>query len=66
LTLAYFQAPDGTDAPEELISAVARYRNWPIGEIEVDSVEMSLLALHSEYPEAKILARIPLGRAFGL
>ena len=66
LTLAYFQAPDGTDAPEELISAVARYRNWPIGEIEVDSVEMTLLALHSEYPEAKILARIPLGRAFGL
>ena len=66
LTIAYFQAPDGTDAPEELISAVARYRNWPIGEIEVDSVEMTLLALHSEYPEAKILARIPLGRAFGL
>src|ERR671920_1925501 len=33
LTIAYFQSPDGTDVPEELISAVARYRNWSIGEI---------------------------------
>jgi RNA 2',3'-cyclic 3'-phosphodiesterase len=60
LTLAYFQAPDGTDAPEELVSAIARYRDWPIGEITVDNVEMTLLDLGSDYPEPKTLARIPL------
>jgi len=64
LTLAYFQAQDGTDAPEALICAIARYRNWPIGEITVEDVEMTLLDLHSEYPEAKTLARIPLGEGF--
>ncbi|HEY6674654.1 MAG TPA: 2'-5' RNA ligase family protein, partial [Rubrobacteraceae bacterium] len=31
LTIAYFQAPDGTHATEELISTIARYRDWPIG-----------------------------------
>ena len=61
LTLAYFQAPDGTDATEELISAIARYRDWPIGEITVDNVEMTLLDLRLEYPEPKTLARMPLG-----
>jgi RNA 2',3'-cyclic 3'-phosphodiesterase len=61
LTLAYFQAPDGTEAPEGLISAIARYRNWPIGEITVDNVEMTLLDLRSDYPEPKTLARMPLG-----
>ena len=61
LTLAYFQAPDGTEAPEELVSAIARYRDWPIGEITVDNVEMTLLDLRSDYPEPKTLARIPLG-----
>ena len=65
LTLAYFQAPDGTEAPEELISAIARYRDWPIGEIAVDSVEMTLLDLRSDHPEPKTLARMPLGRAIG-
>jgi 2'-5' RNA ligase len=65
LTIAYFQAPDGTDAPEELISAIARYRNWPIGEITVENVEMTLLDLRSEYPEPKTLTRIPLGGASG-
>jgi RNA 2',3'-cyclic 3'-phosphodiesterase len=65
LTLAYFQAPDGTEAPEELISAIARYRDWPIGEIAVDNVEMTLLDLRSDYPEPKTLARMPLGRAIG-
>ena len=63
LTLAYFQAPDGTEAPQELISAVARYREWPIGEITVDNVEMTLLDLRSDYPEPETLARMPLGRA---
>ena len=61
LTLAYFQAPDGREAPEELVSAIARYRDWPIGEITVDNVEMTLLDLHSDYPEPKTLARMPLG-----
>jgi len=63
MTLAYFQAPDGTQAPEELICAMARYRDWPIGEITVDNVEMTLLDLRSDYPEPKTLARMPLGRA---
>jgi RNA 2',3'-cyclic 3'-phosphodiesterase len=63
LTLAYFQAPDGTEAPEELVSAIARYRNWPIGEITVDNVEMTLLDLRSDYPEPETLARIALGEA---
>jgi RNA 2',3'-cyclic 3'-phosphodiesterase len=63
LTLAYFQAPDGTDAPEELISTIARYRDWPIGEKTVENVEMTLLDLPLEYPEPETLARIPLGKA---
>jgi 2'-5' RNA ligase len=63
LTLAYFQAPDGTEAPEELVSAIARYRDWPIGEITVDNVEMTLLDLRSDYAEPEKLARIALGKA---
>jgi 2'-5' RNA ligase len=63
LTVAYFQAPDGTDAPEDLISAIARYRDWPVGEIEVENVEMTLLDLRAEYPEPETLARMPLGGA---
>jgi RNA 2',3'-cyclic 3'-phosphodiesterase len=65
LTLAYFQAPDGTEAPEELVSAIARYRDWPIGEITVDNVEMTLLDLRSDYPKPETLARIALGDAIG-
>jgi len=63
LTLAYFQAPDGMEAPEELISTIARYRDWPIGEKTVENVEMTLLDLRLEYPEPETLARIPLGKA---
>ena len=63
LTLAYFEAPDGTVAPEELISTIARYRDWPIGEIVVENLEMTLLDLRLEYPEPETLARIPLGEA---
>ena len=63
LTIAYFQAPDGTKAPDELVSAIERYRNWPIGEITVEYVEMTLLDLRSDYPEPETLARMPLGRA---
>jgi RNA 2',3'-cyclic 3'-phosphodiesterase len=61
LTISYFQAPDGTDAPEELISTIARYRDWPIGEILVEHVELTLLDLRSEYPEPETLVQIPLG-----
>jgi 2'-5' RNA ligase len=60
LTLAYFQAPDRTEAPEELISTIARYRDWPVGEIRVDNVEMTLLALRADYPEPQTLARMKL------
>ncbi len=60
LTLAYFQAPDGTPASEELVSAIARYRDWPVGELTVTSVEMTLLDLRSDYPEPETLAEIPL------
>ena len=64
LTIAYFQAPDGTEAPEELISAIARYRDWPVGEMMVENVEMTLLDLRMDYPEPRTLARIPLGGRF--
>ena len=64
LTLAYFQAPYDTVTPEELISTIARYRDWPIGEITVANVEMTLLDLRLEYPEPETLARIPLNKAF--
>src|SRR5918995_1642215 len=63
LTLAYFQAPDGTEAPEELVSAIARYRKCPIGEVTVENVEMTLLDLRSDYPDPETLARIALGEA---
>ena len=66
LTLAYFQAPDGTEAPEELVSAIERYRNWPIGEFTVENVEMTLLDLRSDYPDPETLARIALGGAISV
>lgn len=62
LTLAYFQAPDGTPAPDALISTIERYRDWPIGEIAVDGVEMTMLDLSTDYPKPETLARIPLKR----
>ena len=62
LTLAYFHAPDGTPAPEELISTMARYREWPIGELVVDRVRLTLIDLNVEYPEPEKLAEIPLGK----
>lgn len=60
LTLAYFHAPDGAPAPEELISTIARYRDWPVGELAVETVEVTLLDLRPEYPEPEVLAEIPL------
>jgi len=64
LTLAYFQAPDGTPAPEELVSTLARFREWPVGEMTVQSVEMTLLDLRSDYPEPEPLAQIALKGRF--
>ena len=63
LTLAYFQVPDGTPAPEELVSAIARYRNWDVGELAVERVEMTVLDLRLDYPKPEILAEMPLKRA---
>lgn len=60
LTLAYFHAPDGAPAPEELVSAVARYRDWPVGELEVERVELTTLDLRPEYPAPEVMAEIPL------
>jgi 2'-5' RNA ligase len=64
LTLAYFQVPDGTPAPDELVSAVARFRDWPVGEMTVEGVEMTLLDLRSDYPEPDVRAKIPLKEHF--
>jgi 2'-5' RNA ligase len=61
LTLAYFQAPDGTSTPETLIRTIERYRDWPVGEIEVESVELTLLKLDEVYPEPQRLAEFRLG-----
>jgi RNA 2',3'-cyclic 3'-phosphodiesterase len=63
LTLAYFLIPDGTPAPEALISAIARYRDWDVGQLAIESVEMTVLDLRLDYPEPEILAKIPLARA---
>ncbi|MDQ5828590.1 MAG: 2'-5' RNA ligase family protein [Actinomycetota bacterium] len=60
LTLAYFQAPDGTPVPEDLVSVIARYRNWLVGEFKIESVEITLLDLLSDYPEPEMFAEIPL------
>jgi 2'-5' RNA ligase len=65
LTLAYFQAPDGTPAPETLISAIARYREWDVGRLGVESVEATVLDLRLDYPEPEILAQMPLGGGSG-
>lgn len=61
LTLAYFHVPDGTPTPEPLVSAISRFRDWPVGKIPITSVEMTLLDLRKDYPRPQALARIPLG-----
>jgi RNA 2',3'-cyclic 3'-phosphodiesterase len=48
LTLAYFHVPDNTPAPEGLVSTIARYRDWPLGDLAVESVEMTVLDLRLE------------------
>jgi hypothetical protein len=46
-------------APDGLISAIARCRDWPVGEFAVESVEMTLLDLRLDYPEPEVLAKMP-------
>ncbi len=65
LTLAYFQAPDGTRAPDDLVSAISRYRDWPVGEAGIEAVRLTLLDLRSHYPEPDTLAEIKLGEGLG-
>jgi hypothetical protein len=47
-----------------LISAIARYRDWPVGELAVESVEMTLLDLRLDYPEPETLAKMPLKKSW--
>jgi RNA 2',3'-cyclic 3'-phosphodiesterase len=63
LTLAYFQAPDGTPVPDALVTSIQHYRDWPVEEITVEDVEMTVLDLRDDYPEPETLACIPLGGA---
>jgi RNA 2',3'-cyclic 3'-phosphodiesterase len=60
MTLAYYHTRDGTTAPEELVDAIARYREWEVGEFAIESVEMTVLDLRIDYPEPETLAKIPL------
>ena len=60
LTLAYFHAPNGSPVPGELVAGLAGFRQWPVGEILVEHVDLTLLDVNSEYPEPELLARMPL------
>lgn len=61
LTLAYLQEADGALAPDEFVAAIERYRDWPVGKVSVERVEITLLTLGSSpYPELETFARIPL------
>ena len=62
LTLAYFHAPNGSPVPGELISGLAGFRKWPVGEIPVEHIDLTLLDLNAEYPEPQLLARMPLAK----
>jgi 2'-5' RNA ligase len=63
MTLAYFHVPDGARAPDELVCAIERYRDWSVGGIRVQEVELTLLDLRQDYPEPECLARMPLKEA---
>jgi 2'-5' RNA ligase len=65
MTLAYFHARDGSPAPEDLVPTIARFRDWPVGETRVASVEMTLLDLRSKYPKPETLAEMPLKEHLG-
>jgi 2'-5' RNA ligase len=62
LTLAYLQEADGALAPDDFVVAVERYRDWPVGKVSIERVEITLLNLGSSpYPELETFAQIPLG-----
>lgn len=61
LTLAYFHALEGAEAPDALISAIEKYREWEVAEISAKEVKISLLDLESgKYPHPESQARIKL------
>lgn len=60
LTLAYFHLPDGSPAPQSLVSTIEGYRDFPVGEFTVERVEITLLDLSEEYPEPKPVTEIRL------
>lgn len=60
LTLAYFQPEQEMPVPRELISTLERFRDWPLGEVLVGEVDLTLLDLRQAYPKPEPLARIPL------
>ena len=61
LTLAYLQEANGALASDEFVAAIERYRDWPVGKVSVERVEITLLTLEpSPYPELETFARIPL------
>ncbi len=61
LTLAYLQEADGALAPDDFVAAIERYRDWPVGKVSVERVEITLLTLGSSpYPELETFAQIPL------
>lgn len=63
LTLAYFQAPNDTPMPEGLVPSMEQFRDWPVGRVPVDHIELTLLDLRADYPEPDVVARIPLKEA---
>jgi 2'-5' RNA ligase len=63
LTLAYFQAPEDTPIPPGLIPSIEQFRDWPIGRLQVDHVELTLLNLRRDYPDPECEAHIPLKKS---
>ena len=60
LTLAYFQAPDGTPMPKGLVASIQKFRVWAVGKVPVNHIDLTLLDLNADYPEPELVARIPL------
>lgn len=60
LTLAYFQAPNDTPIPEDFVPSIEQFRDWPVGKVPVDHIELTLLDLRADYPEPDRVAWIPL------
>jgi hypothetical protein len=46
-----------------LISAIARYREWDVGRLGIESVEATVLDLRLDYPEPETLAQMPLKKS---